>query len=454
MSKTIFITIFQGLEAKNILRTGILTNLLKVPNLRIVFFVKSRERARYYEEEFQDPRIIYEVAPMPPLQGLDWFLGKLKFTLLKTPTTDLKRRFILESNKNYLAYYCRSFINLLMARPLGRRIARALDYWLVKNDIYAPYFDKYKPDLVFLAHLFDESEIHLLRAAKKRKIKTVGFINSWDKVTARCILRILPDKCVVFNDIVKRELMKHDEVAEADIFVSGIPHYDHYFNEERSSRSDFFRKIKISPQKKLIVYASAGRAQSEADLEMIALLTELLKQGELGRQADLLVRFQPNDFIDAKELATRLKVAYDYPGIRFSEKRGVDWDMNFDDLKHLKDTLYHMSALISYTSSMCIDAAIFDKPVININFELHPNAPAHKLPTRYFKVDHYQNVLRTGGVRLVGNREELTHWLKRYLANSSLDQAGRRKLVLEQCQYTDGRAGQRIADFLISQMMT
>lgn len=432
------------------MRTGILKNLLNRRNLRIVFFTKTKEKAEYYKNEFNDPRIIYEVHETPPPKGLDLFLSRLKFTLLKTATTDLKRRFIFEENKNHVTHYFHLLINWAMARPLLRWLARILDYSLVRNDPYREYFDKYKPDLVFLAHLFDESEIDLLRGAKRRKIMTIGFINSWDKVTARSALRLLPDKFIVFNNIVKYEIMKHDEVAEKNIFVSGVPHYDYYFGSQYFPREVFFRKINMSPMKKLVVYASAGRAQSNADLDMIDLLWRLNQEGKFGEGIGFLIRFQPNDFIDPKELKPRPDFFYDYPGIRFSSKRGVDWDMNFHDLDRLKDTLHHASLLISYTSSMCIDAAIFDKPVINVNFEIHPDAPAHKLPTRYFKVAHYQNVLRTGGVRLVNNEAELIQWVRRYLGDPALDREGRKRLVEEQCRYTDGKSGERIADFILN----
>ena len=45
--KTIFITIFQGVEAKNILRTKVFAELMKHPDIRPVLFVQSRERAEY-----------------------------------------------------------------------------------------------------------------------------------------------------------------------------------------------------------------------------------------------------------------------------------------------------------------------------------------------------------------------------------------------------------------------
>jgi hypothetical protein len=45
MEKVVFITIFQGVEAKNILRTDIYNKLISDENVRIVFFVSSQERA-------------------------------------------------------------------------------------------------------------------------------------------------------------------------------------------------------------------------------------------------------------------------------------------------------------------------------------------------------------------------------------------------------------------------
>jgi len=450
--KTIFISIFQGVEVKNILRTGIVDNILKDSDTRVVLFTKNKDRVDYYEKEFNDLRLIYEVVEKIDSKGLDAFFSKIKFTLLKTPTTDLKRRLLFESDRNFFRYYFNSLINTIIARPFFRKLARVIDYKFVRNDTYAKYFNKYKPDLVFLAHLFDETESYMLREAKKRKVKSIGFINSWDKITARCSLRLLPDKFVVFNNIVKDELIKYNEVKGENILISGIPHYDQYFKGGVSSRYDFFKKININPKGKLIVYASAGRSQSNSDLFMINLLSRFTKQGKFGKNVDLLVRFQPNDFIDKVELAHIKGLSYDYPGIRFSSKRGVDWDMDFNDLAHLKDTLHHMDVLISYTSSMCIDAAVFNKPIININFELDSSQPAHKLPTRYFIVDHYQKVMKTGAVSLVNNQEELISQINHYLKNPETRAQERKNLVDAQCHYKDGNAAKRISDFILSEL--
>ena len=57
--KTIFLTIFEGVEAKNLLRTSVLPTLMSHPNVRIVLFTKSQEKIDYYRKEFSDQRENY-----------------------------------------------------------------------------------------------------------------------------------------------------------------------------------------------------------------------------------------------------------------------------------------------------------------------------------------------------------------------------------------------------------
>jgi UDP-N-acetylglucosamine 2-epimerase len=451
--KTIFITIFEGVEVKNILRTPILENLLKKQDLRIVLFTKSQQKIDYYSKEFSDPRISFELVEWKSQSSLDRFFAKLKFVLLRTPTTNMKRKMVCEYEGKYIQYYSGRILNFILAWPIIRKIARHFDFLLVKDNTYSSYFDRYNPDLVFLAHLFDEPEINLLREAKKRKVKTIGYINSWDKVTSRCILRLLPDKAIVFNDIVKGEMIRHNEMNEKDIFVSGLPQYDYFYSDESNflNRQEFFNKISISPDKELLVYASMGRAFSTSDWDMIDFLHNLVEtKGKLIKDCALLVRFQPNDFVDEVEIKKRPYLKYDQPGIRFGSKRGVDWDMNEADLSHLYSTLKHMSILICYASSISVDAAVFNKPVININYEIKKNNIMLKSPTQHYNSEHYSNALKTEAIDLVNSEKELIESINKYLTNSLIKSAERKKLVNEQCTFTDGQSGTRIANFILN----
>ena len=448
--KTIFITIFQGVEAKNILRTGVLTSLLAAPGVRLVFLLGSEARREYFRREFQDPRMIYEVVGYRPAGFLDRLFSRLKFTLLSTATTDLRRRMKFDLDRKHLAYAAGWLANRALARPFVRRFIRWLDATVIADDQFAALFNRYRPSVLLAAHLFDDAEAGLLREARRRGVRTIGFINSWDKLTARSALRLLPDELLTYNDIVKAEAVTHADMPAERIRALGIPQYDRYVAYRPCPRAEFMGRIGISdPSRRLLLYAPMGETFSGSDWDIIDLLRRWQAEGALPADVEFLVRFQPNDAVREEEIQKRPWLRYDRPGVRFSAERGVDWDMREPELRHLADTLFHSSLLICYASSLSVDAAIFGKPVININFEITPSEHMIKSPAQFYAMAHYGNALRTGGIRLVASSGELCAWIRRYLDDPALDQSGRQRLVEEQCGRLDGRAGERIAGAIL-----
>ncbi|TSC84169.1 MAG: hypothetical protein G01um101417_325 [Parcubacteria group bacterium Gr01-1014_17] len=450
--KTIFISILSGVEAKAILRTDILGTLLARGNIRVVLFVKNAARAAFYEKEFLHPRVCYEVIDAYAFSPINTLFDFLKNFLVRTNTLALYRRLLLIDRKNVFVFVGGFLFSALLARPLFQRIARFLDASFVRDQIFYSVFERYRPSLVFLANLFDTVEVSMLREAKRRGIRSVGFVNSWDKIASKGFLRLVSDVVIAPNHIVKEEAIYYDNVPREKIFVSGVPQYDMYWSIENIlPREVFFQKMKMDPKKRLIIFGPIGKTLSNSDWEMIDTMHSLLQVHIPETQ--MLARFQPNDFAgDEAEFRKRPWLHVDVPGVRFGTGIGMDWDMTAAELLHLKNTLFHCALLVSYASSISIDAAVFDKPIINIGFEIRHGDPAWKQPTRRYATVHYQKALATGGIRLVKSEEELIEWIKKYLAHPQLDRKGRARLVHEQCVYTDGKTGKRIADFLLRQL--
>ncbi|TSD03976.1 MAG: hypothetical protein Greene071436_207 [Parcubacteria group bacterium Greene0714_36] len=449
--KTIFITIFEGIESKNILRTAILPVLLSRADVRVVLFVKDAARAAYHAREFHDPRILYEVAEPLCVSGPDALFVRLKFLLLNTKTTRLRRRMRYEEDGGKVSYFSASLLQYLLARPWAVHLARVLDRALVHSETYGGYFEKYHPELLLCANLFDEPEVHFLREAKRRGVAVVGLINSWDKATSRGMLRLLPDRLVVFNGYLRDDLLRYHAVPADKIFIGGIPQYDQYFSFRPESRSEFFRRLGLDARQRLIVYSPIGSICGTADWDIIDMIEQYRREGAFGDGMELLVRFPPNDFVDQKEIKKRPWLRYQHPGVRFSEARGtgIDWDMTFPELEELANTLFHMSMVICYASSISVDAAVIDRPVINIGFELRPRVKGVKSPVQFYRQTHYEKALATGGIHLAHTREDLVEWVRQYLAHPECDREGRRRLATEQCAFLDGKSGERIGAFIL-----
>lgn len=448
--KTVFIAIFQAVGVKNILRTNVVKALLERPDVTIVCLARFPERAEYYRKEVPHERLMYDAFYQTPNGLWERFFSFLKFHLIKTQTTDLLKRMHYKDTGSYFSYLAGMAANFVLARSIVRKLLRFFDYRLVGDPGFCAVLEKYQPGVVFLANPFDDVEVALLREAKKRKIPTVGFINSWDLLTSRSTLRLLPDTLVVYNDIVKKEAMELADMPEARIAVCGIPQYDQHITRTPLSRHAFFKKIGLDPDRHLVLFAPIGRKFSNSDWKMIDLLHSIFSEKKIFSNAQLFVRFQPNDFLDQEELNRRPWLTYELPGIRYGTERSGDWDMTFGELAHLTDTLAHTSVLVCYTSSLSVDAAVFDKPVININFEPGTIGKLSQSPIQYYHMTHYRNALNSGGIRIVSNVEELRFWMRRYLECPEEDREGRARLVREQCGVLDGRAGERIAETVLN----
>ena len=75
-----------------------------------------------------------------------------------------------------------------------------------------------------------------------------------------------------------------------------------------------------------------------------------------------------------------------------------------------------------------------------------------KSARRYYRFTHYTNITRHHAVRVAESPEQLVEQVGAYLADPSLDREGRRRVAVEQCQFLDGRAAERVAAFVLDEL--
>ena len=123
---------------------------------------------------------------------------------------------------------------------------------------------------------------------------------------------------------------------------------------------------------------------------------------------------------------------------------GLAIDVMPEHQKHLGDTLCHADVVVNVASTISIEACIFDTPVVNICFDGPGESPYVKSARRYYSFTHYVNITSRDAVRVATSPAEMVDAVAAYLANPALDAAGRKQVVLDQCQFTDGRSAERV----------
>ena len=442
--KTIFITSFFGLIARNILATDFLRILSSQPNIRIVIFAPKEKKASY-QKMFSADNIEIEGVDKIPSSFWERIIAPLFLNASDSTARRIHRLIERKKYGKYLSSGWHFVVAKISSFKIFRLFLRRLDRLFLKDETFACYFEKYKPDLVFATDIFEPSDICMIQSAQKRGVNVIGMIRSWDNITTKGLNRVVTDKLVVNTPMIKEEALRYCDFRPSDVYVVGVPHYDTYTVGPRILKKELFDNLKLDPNKKTVLFAAPSDiyVQGDSITTKVVGLLELL-------DAQVIVRLYIVGTVnlgDIKPIPNKLAV--DNPG------NGVDFmqaELTGKDV-HLADLLYHSDAVVAFASTLAIDAVVFNKPVVFIGFDGEAGRPYWKSLRRFYDYDHQRSILSTQGVRLAKTPEDLLVYLKRYLVNSDLDSAGRKKIIEERCWKLDGQSGKRLADVILKQLV-
>ncbi|MDP2593161.1 MAG: CDP-glycerol glycerophosphotransferase family protein [bacterium] len=462
MTKTILIPVSSNFFARNFLRSEAFTLLQKNVSVRIVLLT-DESKVAYYKREFNFPNVLVDAVPKVRESLVEKIFQFVEQSSIVTNRTRIDHQTALwrmsgEGRGKTTQFLSRlpTFIMRKTFRLFGRfgspwRNFIRLVYSVFSSRDFAEIFEKYNPDLAFAPTLVFAEDYSMLREAKRRGVRTVGFVFSWDTFFSKTFLRVFPDRLLAQTSKIKEQAVKFADYDEKKVEITGIVQYDRYFKKQAVlKRGDFFKKIGGDPCKKLILYAFSGKAGLKIDSDVVDILHSAISNGEIQEKTEVLLRPYPR-FDFSQEKLQKMKDRYGFLGESSTTEIGAgksEWEMNDEALSLLTNSLAHADIVISMYSTFFVEAAIWDKPLIAIAFDGHQKYNYWNSARRFFDWDHLKLLKAIGGIKLVKSKKEFVDSINSYLKNPALDKEGRRKIVEEQCEYTDGFSGRRVAEAL------
>jgi hypothetical protein len=319
-------------------------------------------------------------------------------------------------------------------------------------DYYRRWFDKIRPSLIFSPAPLMTEEWLPIQVAHALGITTALSVLSWDNLSSKGRLPLPCSAVLVWNERMERELLaSYPALSPEQVHITGAPQFDFYRREDFwESREAFLRRLGGDPSRPLLLYAGVTPALMPREHEVVERLAEALRAGAVRGCPQLLVRLHPKD--DGRryeELRRRYpEVLFTVPGRRHGG-RLKEWQPDVEDVRVLVNTVRHSDVHINVASTMTVDAAVVDRPVINVTYDLRPPGDLSSWGVRIYDATHYLPIPKTGGVRLARTPEELVGHINTYLDNPALDRQGRRRIVELVCGNVDGRSGDRVAAKLL-----
>ena len=467
-SKRVFVSADHGLAVFYFLQSDVVSALLDA-GLQVVVLTEDNSR-ELIEQRFGRPGMVVEGLRLNQVQAYtrkisptqQWWLdflrragaaGRANLAVVNSYIRQVKSE--AHPRRRRLFPVMETAARLLR----GSRPARqALVRYQMKftPNIYADFYEKYRPDLVIAASPGFRQDRYLLREAAARKIPTAASIISWDSSSSYGLPGSPVDWITCWSEIQKQELLLGADWVPERVNVAGMPPYDGYVHGEwLMPREDYFRLHGLDPLRRLLSYASSFVSWSP-NLQNVEALVKLVDSQELCAPSQLLVRLHPIHMGGhyVAEADRIRQYAHDIPHVHVVEPvpLGALGHYSGEDMAEKTSMMAHSDIFLTVYSTMCVEASFQERPIVSVCIDSTTGYPGkYWVPMSQIGVWPTHSRFRTSGAgRVVYNPAELREAVNHYLQNPRADLEAQRRFLKQECTYIDGTAGKRTAEFFLS----
>ncbi len=308
-----------------------------------------------------------------------------------------------------------------------------------------------RPDFLFTMGTFRYEEPAVAAAAYALKIPRLAFITSWDNPSTKRRMVFNYDGYVVWSQEMKDQMhyfFPHSR--RVPIYVVGAPQFDVFYQSRfEQSRAEFCQVNQLDPTAPIILYAM-GSPNMIPEMAAVKHLAQSVIAGELGN-AQLLVRPHPihdksREFEALRHLKPKVVVqSTGQPDLNVQHRAQDE-----SKIRQWVNTFRHSDVIVNISSTAVIDGALFDRPVVNLDFDPEPGK---RLEPMIKEINHcwthFKPIAESGGLWLVNNPAEMVNAVKTYLQQPELHREARRKMAAFVISYLDGNSGARLAEAML-----
>jgi hypothetical protein len=263
------------------------------------------------------------------------------------------------------------------------------------------YIEAHAPDAVVVSPLIDagSDQVDIVRAAQAAGVPVAAAIASWDNLTNKGHMRVLPDLVTVWNVHQRDEALEFHGVPNDHVAITGAQPFDRWFERAPSQEREAFCGMVGLPDARpfvLFTGSSVFIARSEVEVPFVRRWIQALRASSdpAMRDAPILVRPHPfnseawetADFSDLGAVAV-------WPRGKYTPA---------DETVRVSffDSLFYSAAVVGINTSAMIEAAILQKPVLSL---LTPEFAGTQEGTLHF---HYLLPENGGFLRIAQSLDE------------------------------------------------
>ncbi len=461
MPKTVFITIGEDVISRNLIFTDFWKNFYEDNKGSKLVFLVQPDRLDYYKGLFADTNVVVEYYKRSAPSKFESIVMSLARSGINSHTNLWsKMRSYKRGHSSWLDTHAKRF----MAFSFGgfswyKNFLRHLILTWKSDAQLLGLYNKHKPSALFATSLTNfDFDVLIAREARRRGVKIIGMVRSWDNLSSHGLMRVVPDIFILQNEFLKDMAVEYQAInpKKTPIEIVGIPHYDMLKNIAPllPSREDFFSSLGLDPAKKLIFYGAMGEFLFIHEGELPEIFNQLIVDKKIKYPAQFLYRSHPKFKTDTEKAHSFDSIVFDTEGKYINtDKKDTSQNENI----HLAASIYYSDVIVTSASTIAIDAAMLDKPTICVAFDgktSRKDVDYWESVERFFDLyTHFEELVSANGVKLAKNPADLAKYINEYLEHPELEAQGRKKIIKRLVAPFDGKSGARLAELVSKEIL-
>jgi len=296
--------------------------------------------------------------------------------------------------------------------------------------------------------------------AQKAGLPVFSAVTNYDAIVNKGYPGFIPNCLAVWSRQMADEAIQLLGVPANRVEVTGPLQYDRFLRPLPMERDDFIKAIGLNPKFKTIFFA--GGVNITRYFEIYNLLVERASS-VWKNEFNLVIRPYPHVKLLNSPGWKILEQLFQQKGVYISSPGSIDADDRRNEFKQdlwLEDgvdeltyLLRYSDVMINYFSTISLEAAICDLPVIHLGYDSYTFGHRYGITSEFQqRQTHNRRKMRLAASKIAVNEAELIAYLERYLSDKTLDHDYRMEYAALECGELDGNAGSRLINMIASRL--
>jgi hypothetical protein len=308
-------------------------------------------------------------------QGLDY----LRFLDRRyAPFTKLRQRAEERAPRFVTGLMRAPILPILGIRQVLMSVLTAIEGGMPRLEAMDTFLDRARPDVILFCSVTHPraAQIDHLRSARSKNIPTGVCVYSWDHLSSKAQIRVMPDRVFVWNETQRSEAVKLHGIPVDRVVVTGAQVYDQWFNRSPSrSREQFLVDMGLPPDRPFVLYVCSAMTPDPNEAKFVRRWVESIRGSGHPRlqNAGVVVRPHPERRREWENV-----VWSDLGPLVVTGANPIQASAKADYF----DALAYSEAVVGIVTSSFLEAAVVGRPVLTIT---PPEFRSHQMGMLHFR---------------------------------------------------------------------